>query len=331
MQREELEQVRRLYRLFLAYERVEAAGDKLPERRALIPALVRASNRCWSRFFGPTLARPAHRRFVLEWCLRNVELLMKEEVLPVIAHQVVAQAIQSELMALSHDGAAHDFGALGPQGPSGTPLRRVYLIQSLNQLLAGLALEGQIPARLATHLTSHLIKRVRGLFAQAAGDESTLPDLPSVLATLTDAIPEEVALKLLRIDGAAAPAPSGSSSRVPIAARGADEELTLMAGAAELMRRLRRLSSLAPEDRDRLIKHVEIEMDALLAALGPDRLDRALATLADRIGIPVPPARDPGSSGTIPIRAEKRPDSSDFQWALELVEDLRRDSADDAT
>src|SRR4051794_6786344 len=91
MQREELDQVRRLYRLLVCYERVEACADRLPagERAVLVPALADLGQVCWRQIFGGTLEVAAHRRFVLEWCLRNVELLMKEEVLPVIAHQVV--------------------------------------------------------------------------------------------------------------------------------------------------------------------------------------------------------------------------------------------------
>lgn len=336
MQREELDQVRRLYRLFLVYARVEACGEKIPaaEQKALIPALVELSGHCWKQLFGSALDEPAHRRFVLEWCLRNLELLMKEEVLPVIAHQVVAQHIQTQLQALG--GEAHGFSDQGPPGPVGTALRRVYLIQSLNQLLAGLALDGQIPNRLASHLTGHLIQRVRALFLQTLGEsaESNLPDLAALLDAFREAgaLTDDVALRLLRADAAAALHVSKPSGRVPIPAQGATspEHVLLMAAAGELIRRLRR-QPLAPEDRDRLIKRVEREMDDLLAALGPNRLDRALATLAERLGMPVPPPRDPGaSSGAIPIPRPATPsaDASDVRWTFELIEDLRRDSAD---
>ena len=124
-----------------------------------------------------------------------------------------------------------------------------------------------------------------------------------------------------------------------------------MAAAGELMRRLRRASSLGKDDRDRLIKRVETELEDMVEALGSQRLDRAIAALGDRLGIPVPPRSDLSSSGIFPVarpagespaarllptpRAAAQPDgnprsgeSADYQWAFDLIEDLRADNVE---
>src|SRR5207302_1077683 len=84
VQREESDLVRHLYRLFLAYDGVEArvAAGELDgaERAELVGGLAPAAAACWRGLFGAALETPAHRRLVATWCLRNAELLMKEQV-----------------------------------------------------------------------------------------------------------------------------------------------------------------------------------------------------------------------------------------------------------
>lgn len=405
MQREELDQVRRLYRLFLAYERVESCEDRLPagERASLVPALAELARLCWRGLFGPTLDTPEHRRFVLGWCLRNVEHLMKEGVLPVIAYQVIAGHIQRDLEELAQVTGAYEF-TVGPQDASGKALRRVYLIHSLTLVFARLAVDRQIPVKLQAHLMQHLLAKVRGLFALALGEAdanpAALPDLGSILAVFVEAggMTEAMAFRIRQIDAtvavASGPAPSKMSVRVPMSGSGAGlsssaglsrpvalpasdsptdlkrpealastpamarpgsaesaAALLEMAAAGELMRRLRRASSLGKDDRDRLIKRVETELEDMVEALGSQRLDRAIAALGDRLGIPVPPRSDLSSSGIFPVarpagespaarllptpRAAAQPDgnprsgeSADYQWAFDLIEDLRADNVE---
>jgi hypothetical protein len=247
------DQVAELFRLFLVYDAIEQrARDGRLDPTELAPAtliLRDLSFRCWERAFGPALATPAHRRFTLEWCRRNAELLMKEEVLPVIAHQVVASHIASQVRAIPAD-PAYEFSAHGPPGATGTALRRIYLIQSLTILFEELGGSGQIPPRLQAQLRRHLIRHVKSLFAKELPGEPAAPD-PQLLQTYV------------------------------------------------------RQGQLAPEAAERL--------GAALGFGGP---------------VPPEPPRAPDSSASRLLPRGSHPDP-DFQWAFDLIEELRQEAVEE--
>lgn len=329
MDRRTRDQVAELSRLFLVYDAIEqrARARQLDAAEVTGATLILRdlSFRSWERVFGPALSTPPHRRFTLEWCRRNAELLMKEQVLPVIAHQVVVDHIESQLAGLATD-AAYDFSHHGPPGSAGTALRRLYLIQSLTILFEELGGSGRIPPRLHGQLRRHLIRHVKSLFTQALGDEGVGPAGPHLLESYVrqGALAPEAAERLA--------AAMGVKLAPPAAAAPAD--LLEVAAAAEMMRRLRRAPALSAPERDRLVRRLETELEGLIQNLDTRTLQGALQSVAARVGIPVPPVPAPGgtddsASRLLPRASRASPDSSDFQWAFDLIADLRRETVEE--
>lgn len=336
------DQVRELFRLFLVYDAIEqrsASGQVDPTEMTAVAEILRdLSRRSWERLFGPVLATPGHRRYALEWCRRNAELLMKEQVLPVIAYQVVADHIAAQLASLGEGEAAPDFAQAGPPGPAGTALRRIYLAQRLTIQFAELAGSGRIPARLQAQLRRHLIRHVKSLFASTFPDVGGAQQPPPLEAYVRQGIlSAEAAERLAAALGVKlAPVASPTATLTEPAAT----PLCEMAAAAELMRRLRRAPALSQKERDRLIRMVEAELEALIQNVSAGVLQRAMHSVAERVGIPVPPATQPPPTTTpapAPENAASRllpaaranPDNSDFQWAFDLIDELRREGVDE--
>lgn len=342
------DRVKELVRLFLVYDSIEqrsAAGLLDQTEMGAVGQILRdLSRRSWEHLFGPVLATPAHRRFALEWCRRNAELLMKEQVLPVIAHQVVAGHIADQLASLGEGEPAHDFAQHGPPGQAGTALRRIYLIQRLVIQFEELGGSRQIPARLQAQLRRHLIRHVKTLFAQTFPDVGGGPQ-PIEAYVRQGILTVEAGDRLAAALGVKlAPVAPGATATLnePAAAT----PLCEMAAAAELMRRLRRAPALSQKERDRLIRMVEAELDGLMEHVSAGALQRAMISVAERVGIPVPPAsatsqpdRPSAAPAARPENAASRllpgpranADTSDFQWAFDLIDELRRDGVDEVS
>lgn len=355
-----MSQVRALFleleRVFQAYSWLDSRLGGLPGGPAIFEQLVRPfrqiAQESWRQHFGAEIDSPAHRRFVLQWCLRNLEVLTGAgRILPVDRDAIVA-SLRRDLETIEESDPDYRFQA-GRDTAHDRELKKLYLAHNLNIRLHLLSLSGAIGAGLYGLLRGNLVRRAAALFTASRGEaEAGDPALDArrVVDGLRSRglIPEALHQQILRLFeppvSDVPPADEGPrTTGDPLAELGALTHLihqtaqdpAMEAGAKA--RALERLSEEVSKIHARLRTTPDPELVrafATRAGIAADPVPEPLAAPAPELtsapAAPAPaPELTPAAAAPAPDSPAPEPQNRDIawisdEWAIEILRELDR-------
>lgn len=159
-----------LHRYFQAYRWLDEPQVRAKLSASAIDILQEVARHrafdIWQSIYRSSQDTPAHRRFVVSWCLRIIHFFHQNELIQRDAYHTIVRSMEADLNRIPEGDPRYRFDDDGGQGPVADRLRRLYLTHSLLVKLHSLSEIDVVPADLYQALRRDLVERAAALFSQ---------------------------------------------------------------------------------------------------------------------------------------------------------------------